>query len=1061
MGTISSTGLISGLDTRSIIDQLMAIEARPKSLVEQYLAELTTKKTAFLDLNARLLALQGSATSFLDDSVFGAYKATSSNTSILTASASTDAKPGNYAMTVHQLVSNHQMITRGFSDSDTTPVGAGDITIESAAGKLTRTVMLSELNGMAGVERGTIRITDRSGATADVDLSTAINLDDVVEAINNAGTINVTAAMTGDNLTLTDQTGLTTSNLIVASLSGRTTAEDLGIAGNSAGTDTLTGTAINTISTDTVLGLLNDGNGVRTSSGVTDLTINDHAGNAVEVNLDGAATLEDVIEKINDAATAAGSSVAASISTDGVSLTLTDSSAYVGNELSVDVSDAATDLGFIQADSDHDGELVGERLVASLGSKLLKSLNGGSGVSMDQAYGPSELTTSTLLDDLFDGAGLSTHATNDDFAIRARDNQFVVYSIEVDGLTTAQDLIDAVDTATGGKVTLSIEGRAFRATDHTGGTNNLRIYDIYSASTVAESLGLEINDAVDTVLGVDTYPVPQPTTGYGPGQIRITTRDGTINDVDLNSARSIYDVIQTINDAGIGVTASLNSAGNGLLLTDTTGGTNDLIVGEIGGGALAAELGLLGTYSANTADSGDLDVQYISLSTRLEDLNGGGGITRGSFTLTDSNGVSATVDLSQGNEVTLADVVAEINSRATSITASLNTTGDGLLLTDTGGGAARMKVEEAGATTAADLGILGEDTDDDDRIDGAFETTITLDVDDTLDDLVNAINSADAGVSATLINDGSAAPYRISLTSDSTGAAGEMLLDDGGLGLEVETLVKPSDAVVFFGSSDPTQSILLTNSTNVLTDTIEGVSIDLVGTSSEAVTLSVTRDTEAAVDAVNQFVTRFNDAMSRVNALDSYNSDTEERGVLLGDPTVAAIKRSLINLITREYDDVTDQYTYLREVGLTIGADAKLVFDETAFRDALANDPEAVAELFALQTQAAAEDEEIVPGVTIPGSITTTARGFGATLEALVEGYTDTIDGRLTTATNGIDTQIEIGNERIEYLDALLDSKRSRLEAQFLAMEQALAVIQNQQSAISSLASLALNTGNS
>ena len=266
----------------------------------------------------------------------------------------------------------------------------------------------------------------------------------------------------------------------------------------------------------------------------------------------------DGIALFGDTATLAqtGSTVTAAIASDGVSLTLTDSSAYSGNELSVDSSNAASDLGFIRADTDHDGVLEGDRLLSALGSKLLKNINGGTGVTMDQATGPSVLTPTTLLSDLFDGAGLTDDPANSDITFHARDQKFVSYIIEMDGLTTVQDLMDAFDTTTGGRVTLSIEGRALRATDNTGGSFDLAIEDRNFSQAMTE-LGLAVNAPVDTVLGNDTYPLPQPTSGFGPGSIRITTRDGTVNDVSLTDARSVYDVIQAINDAGIGVTLEL------------------------------------------------------------------------------------------------------------------------------------------------------------------------------------------------------------------------------------------------------------------------------------------------------------------------------------------------------------------------------------------------------------------------------------------------------------------------------------------------------------------------
>ena len=121
MGTITSgVGLISGIDTAGLIDQLMAIEARPRTLVEQRVADLTTQKTAFLDINARLLALKISASAFADDDVFATKTATSSDSSAISATATNSAVPGTYNIAVSRLVANQQLITEGFADTDTT-----------------------------------------------------------------------------------------------------------------------------------------------------------------------------------------------------------------------------------------------------------------------------------------------------------------------------------------------------------------------------------------------------------------------------------------------------------------------------------------------------------------------------------------------------------------------------------------------------------------------------------------------------------------------------------------------------------------------------------------------------------------------------------------------------------------------------------------------------------------------------------------------------------------------------------------------------------------------------
>jgi flagellar hook-associated protein 2 len=914
MGTISSgIGLISGLDTQTIISQLVAIESRPRQIVEEQVQILSSQKTGYLDVNARLLSLKLSADSFLDSSSFGVKRATSSNPEVLTASADTDAPLGTYQFTVDRLVSTHQMISRGFGNADTTALGIDTtMLIESAAARLDRDVELADLNGSDGVSRGTIRITDRSGNIADIDLSRAVTLDDVVNTINNAAGVAVTASVNTDGLVITDNTGQTTSNLIIANVGSTGTATSLGIVGNSGGTDVITGTQINKLLGTTNLSALNDGIGVRAlGSGQDDLSIDDGT-STFNVSLDGADTIADVLDAINNAT--GNTTVTASIAADGTSLRLEGAAAMTVTALNS--SSAARDLGIAEITGVAED---GQRILAGLGSRLIRNVSNGDAIS-------------------------------------------------------AQNV--SFDTGSGAQV------------------------------------------------------------------------------VDLSSASNISGVISLINDAGAGVTASLNDAGNGLKITADNG--QSMTIADDSGNFMTS-FGLAGTHTDGTADGGDVDFVYISESTRLDKLNGGQGVAEGQFVITDSTGATATVDLTQG-ESTLKEVIAEINSRPVGVTATINATGDGLLLTDTAGGSLDMTIAESGSSTAADLGILGTATGG--VLDGSFEKSVTIEATDTLNDVADKLNAADVGVTATVINDGTdSAPFRLSLSSDASGRDGRVLFDDGGLDLRADTLVEGRDAVVFFGSSNPAEAVLLTSSSNSLTDTIAGVSIDLSGTSDQAVSLTISRDTDTIVESVKKFVDDFNGVMDRINSLDSFNSDTEERGLLLGDPTLAAVRRRLLDIATDQYSDVSGQYTRLFEVGVTVGSNNNIELDETRLREAISTDLEAVTELFSLKTESVAGAEEIAPGVTVPSSgSNVTAKGVGATLEDLLEGLTDSIDGTLTVAANRIDSQIEISNDRIDQLTLLLDAKRLQLERQFAAMEITLANLQAQQSSLQSLSLLAFNT---
>ncbi|HEX7009164.1 MAG TPA: flagellar cap protein FliD N-terminal domain-containing protein, partial [Phycisphaeraceae bacterium] len=449
MGQITTgVGLISGLPIADIIDQLMAIEARPKQLVQKQNAILTSQQTAYQEINAKLLALKLSAASLANATTFKATAATSSNESVLTATSSSGAVPGNYFFTVHRLVAAQQVITSGFADTTSTAVGATTLTFERGEARLDANTLLSDLNGGEGLKRGKIRITDRSGASAVVDLSTAVTVSDVIDAINSTLGISVTASVSGDALILTDNTGLTASNLIVADVGVTGTATSLGLAGSVAA-DTLTGAQINRVGQNTLLASLNDRNGVQIQQSVANFRITTAGGGSYDIDLTGAATLGDVIDAIN---TTTGGEVTASIGDDGVSLKLIDTTGGGAGftVTALNGSSAAADLGILGSDADGDGQIAGGRIVAAMNSKLLKHLNGGAGVAT-------------------------------------------------------------------------------------------------------------------------------------PGTIAITNRSGVATQVDLSAATSVSDVIDLINASGAGVTASLNRAGNGILLTDATGGSGDLVISDVSG----------------------------------------------------------------------------------------------------------------------------------------------------------------------------------------------------------------------------------------------------------------------------------------------------------------------------------------------------------------------------------------------------------------------------------------------------------------------------------------------
>ena len=134
------SGLISGLDTSSIISQLMAIERQPLDLINGDISIAQQRKDVYQFLNTDLLALKDAVNLLSSASNFSVLKATSSNESLLGATVGEGGIAGTYSVTVVHSASRGLDASNVYA-SDTTPIGAGNIDI-SLGGILQGTVTL-------------------------------------------------------------------------------------------------------------------------------------------------------------------------------------------------------------------------------------------------------------------------------------------------------------------------------------------------------------------------------------------------------------------------------------------------------------------------------------------------------------------------------------------------------------------------------------------------------------------------------------------------------------------------------------------------------------------------------------------------------------------------------------------------------------------------------------------------------------------------------------------------------------------------------------------------------
>ncbi len=1058
MGSLTTgIGLISGIDTATLIDQLIALEGRGKVNLQLRLASLQSQQTALLDINARLLNLKTSSKGLRIDNTFDAALATSSKASVLTAAATGAAQPGSYSFLVKQLVSTSQKLSKGFTNTDTTPLNLSSLSFELGKGFVTTDTELADLRGGIGVARGKITITDGAASTT-VDLSAATTIGEVINAINNSGA-DVTATTEGDHLVVTENTG---DALTIANASGYTTATELGIAGTDVG-GTITGTDIRTLGGFSPLASLNDDTGVFIRSGSYDFKITTRNGREFDIDLgrvDNPITTSTLIEDLNN----------------GLGVTTN--------------SDSTEDIKFVDRDGiEHLVDLTGINTVQDLMDRVNDQSDGDITISIHADGDKLTVTDNTggsgLLKVL--GAGPLDTQTADDLGIlettgvpaASFDGDIIPNADHTPAAVTIQEVIDRINNAedtfqviNGGHVVASIapDGVSIQLEDIVGG-GPMASFTVTASPTnayAARDLGLEgvvasggIIDGHRLIAGLNSVLVRSLNGGNGLSgntALDITDRQGGSDSFTLDEDGSLSDIIDQINASGsIEITAIANSAGNGLTIVDTSGGSGNLIVTD----TAAAELGIdtgPGGIAASRQRGTDLELRYVAEGTSLTELNYGRGIGSGSFRITDGEGEQATVNIGS-DSTTVFDIIDEINAIAgansVDVTARVNDTGDGILLENTLSPVPTglIKVESISGSTARDLNLEGQATTDGGSIDGSYEKQVTFNNSDTLSEVVQKVNDAGIPVSASILNTGvGAVPYKVVFSSEIGGTDGDLVIDDGDDSLGITTLSKAVDSKVFFGSDDPAEATLIKRSTNTLDDVLPGVSIDLLSADDEPVTLTITRDTQTIEDDVAEFVAAFNDAVGRIDQYDFYNVDTEERGPLLGNPTTAQVRGALFRTIQQKAVGVDTQFQYLSQVGIRVGAEGTLTFDRAKFEDAYEEDAEAVENLFTAFSGTTTTTQQLSPGVTITSNEQSFSElGFADLFDQLLDGLTNSIDGTVTLADKGIQDQIDLTEDRIDDFDDRLDRRREQLQREFAAMETALAQLQSQQNALLSL----------
>ena len=319
------------------------------------------------------------------------------------------------------------------------------------------------------------------------------------------------------------------------------------------------------------------------------------------------------------------------------------------------------------------------------------------------------------------------------------------------------------------------------------------------------------------------------------------------------------------------------------------------------------------------------------------------------------------------------------------------------------------------------------------------EVPITIAAGATISEVRDAINSANAGVTASLVTDGSG--VRLVVRSNDSGLSNAVRLsvtdDDGndadasGLsrlafdptGTKVMTqTIAPQDAQFNVNGLD------LTSASNTVSGVVENVTLNFYKEGTGTVNVTVQPDADTMRKAVDKFVSAYNDLTKTIASVTRYDPATKVAGPLQGNTTVMMIQRQLRSTLQAVVGGAS--VGTLSAAGLQVQRDGTLSVNSTQFSAAVA-DPTKLQALFG------ASDAD-------PSRI-----GIARRLDTLVTGILGS-DGAVTGATSTLQKQqTDIQKQQTRMQDRLTQIQ-ARLTKQYTALDSSLSQLSSVSSFLTS-----------
>lgn len=299
----------------------------------------------------------------------------------------------------------------------------------------------------------------------------------------------------------------------------------------------------------------------------------------------------------------------------------------------------------------------------------------------------------------------------------------------------------------------------------------------------------------------------------------------------------------------------------------------------------------------------------------------------------------------------------------------------------------------------------------------------------TLEAAAEAINQANVGLKASVINDRKDpdAPFKLMISGEGVG---------GDNRIEYPTLYfLDGDQDIYIDGERPAKNGLVKVdgfefevSENAIKDLVPGVSLDLrQAAPGKVVNINVHEDREKVSTKVDEFVKSLNEVFAFVQSQNRMNEKTDTTRTLGGDSLIRSVENRLRRLIQGAQFGVSGKIVRLNQLGIEFNRDGVLKLDQEKFNNILMQSPDDVHAFFAGDGF---------------------ATGFIPSLRREISTVTNSAFGMVSMRKRSLQDNISRIDQNIDNKERQLVRREQQLREKFSKLEQTMSKLKSQGSAL-------------